>query len=290
MDQLRLPDSPGAADDEQKRRSSHQEKNQSTQHGKSHGRALQHPRLRSSACFARWENVDHLDSGLPFEIGKQVNRNHRARRNYIIDFGLILRKTIARITSEVRHQIHPFFLALYHPAGINRNVGPMHASASLVIGTSHLKGGGVIGLSLHAFDGICALRKATEPNSRQHRKAKPKTAMARLKSMTLIGWEDSGRANGLPVGDALRTASEAKNSAKERDQSEEQDRRPREVKGEHCASHEGNLCQPRQPGPKEVRPEEFPAALRAREIGKAIAFKSAGWALVRGGHGPITSW
>jgi hypothetical protein len=30
----------------------------------------------------------------------------------------------------------------------------MHASASLVIGTSHLKGGGVIGLSLHAFDGI----------------------------------------------------------------------------------------------------------------------------------------
>ena len=37
---------------------------------------------------------------------------------------------------------------------INRHVGPMHPSAFLIIGTNHLKGGGVIGLSLHAFEGI----------------------------------------------------------------------------------------------------------------------------------------
>ncbi len=110
--------------------------------------APQHPRLRSSACFARWENVDHLDSGLPFEIGKQVNGNRCARRDRIIEFGLI-----ARNTFEIGKQIHPFFLAFYHPTGINRHVGPMNASAFLILGTNYLKGGGVIGLPCSRMEG-----------------------------------------------------------------------------------------------------------------------------------------
>ncbi len=80
----------------------------------------------------------------------------------------------------------------------------MHASAILIVRTNHMKGGGVIGLSLHAVDGIMRVEEGDRPNSKQHRKAKPKTAMARLKSITLIGWEDSGRGDGLPVGDVLR--------------------------------------------------------------------------------------
>src|ERR1700733_743384 len=35
--------------------------------------------------------------------------------------------------------------------------------------------------------------KLTKPNSRQARKARPKTAMVRSTNITLIGWEDRGR-------------------------------------------------------------------------------------------------
>jgi hypothetical protein len=38
----------------------------------------------------------------------------------------------------------------------------MHAMAFLIIGTSHLKGGGLIGLSLNAFEGIMRVDEGDE--------------------------------------------------------------------------------------------------------------------------------